>query len=197
MTKQEYMSQLQKRLGKLPSDVFDEAMEYFAEYFDEAEDEQTAIENLGSPEEAAAQIITNIAIENASEPEKTEGVKKGLSAIWVGLLAVFAVPVGVPVAFAIGVVILALLVTVASLWLAVALVAVSFVFAGVVSIVGGIILLFSSWTNALASIGAALILLGLGIMIGYASVNLGRWFLQITLKIFAHFAKGGNHNEKE
>lgn len=195
MTKQEYMSRLQKSLRRLPKDSFDEAMEYFEEYFAEAEDEQAAIENLGSPEEAAAQIIADLAWENAEEPEKSEGMKKSLSAIWIGILAVFAAPIGLPLAFAAVVVIMAFLIVIASLWLTVALVSVCFVVCGAATIVGSIVLAFTSFANGLITLGAALVLVGLGILLGFAAVYMGRWLLHILLKSFAHFARGGKQHE--
>ena len=72
MNRTEYMNALEKRLRILPGDSYREAMAYFKEYFDEAgpEREQQAIEDLGSPENAAEQIITNMAIDKTSVPHK-------------------------------------------------------------------------------------------------------------------------------
>ena len=36
MTRQEYMEELKKYLKRLPQDDFDNAIEYFSEYFEEA-----------------------------------------------------------------------------------------------------------------------------------------------------------------
>lgn len=76
MNRTEYMNALEKRLRILPGDSYREAMAYFQEYFDEAgpEREQQAIEDLGSPENAAEQIITNMAIDKTSVPHK--GIRK-------------------------------------------------------------------------------------------------------------------------
>ena len=55
MNKQEYMNQLKERLRRLPKEDFARAVEYYEEYFAEAgeENEAKAIEDLGSPQEAA------------------------------------------------------------------------------------------------------------------------------------------------
>ena len=55
MTKTEYMKLLSKKLRRLPKEDYNRAVEYFEEYFAEAgpENEQQAIRDLGSPEEAA------------------------------------------------------------------------------------------------------------------------------------------------
>ena len=62
MTRTEYMAQLEKYLKKLPHKEFQEAITFFNEYFDEAgpEKETTIMEELGSPKEAASELITNI-----------------------------------------------------------------------------------------------------------------------------------------
>ena len=55
MTKSEYMKKLSYSLRRLPKEDFNQAIDYFEEYFAEAgeENEQQAIEDLGSPEDAA------------------------------------------------------------------------------------------------------------------------------------------------
>lgn len=52
MTKADYMKTLAYSLRHLPKEEFEQAMDYFEEYFAEAgpENEQQAIEDLGSPE---------------------------------------------------------------------------------------------------------------------------------------------------
>ena len=62
MTSTEYMAQLEKYLKKLPHKEFQEAITFFNEYFDEAgpEKETAIMEELGSPKEAARELINNI-----------------------------------------------------------------------------------------------------------------------------------------
>ncbi|MCK3936258.1 DUF1700 domain-containing protein [Streptococcus suis] len=62
MTRTEYMEQLEKHLKKLPHKEYFEAINFFTEYFDEAGPEREAdiIEELGSPKEAASELINNI-----------------------------------------------------------------------------------------------------------------------------------------
>ena len=49
-----------------------DAISYFTEYFEEAgpDNEAQAIEDLGTPELAADQIIRDFAVENAREPAR-------------------------------------------------------------------------------------------------------------------------------
>ncbi len=62
MTRNEYMEQLKKYLKRLPKEDYDNAIEYFSEYFDEAgsENEQQVMEELGEPREAARELLLNL-----------------------------------------------------------------------------------------------------------------------------------------
>ena len=58
-TKKEYLDQLHKYLKKLPREDYEDAMEYFTEYFEETDDEgaQKLMEELGTPKQAARDIF--------------------------------------------------------------------------------------------------------------------------------------------
>lgn len=195
MTKTEYMNQLSKKLKKLPKDSYAEAMEYFEEYFTEAGNDEEAIANLGSPKEAADQIITNLAIENIDL--ETKQPQKGLSAIWIGILAIFAAPIGLPIAVALVVVILAVLITVFAVVLSFVIAAVSLLAAAVISVVGSIVLFFSHPVSGIATLGIALIALGLGIVVVCGCIVFCRWFFHKMTVLFGNLAKRGKKNENK
>lgn len=60
MTKQDFLEQLSKQLNHLPQNDYDEIMEYFEEYFDEAgsKNEDKIIEELGEPQKVAKEMLT-------------------------------------------------------------------------------------------------------------------------------------------
>ncbi|HFI0671338.1 TPA: DUF4097 family beta strand repeat-containing protein [Streptococcus suis] len=60
MTRAEYLNQLEQALAQLQPSAKQEALDYFNEYFDEKGDDQTAIAELGNPQEAAIEIIANL-----------------------------------------------------------------------------------------------------------------------------------------
>ena len=62
MTKQAYLDQLRKYLKKLPAADYADAMEYFTEYFEEADEQQAQqlMRELGTPKEAARDLIQNL-----------------------------------------------------------------------------------------------------------------------------------------
>ena len=82
MTRNEYMEQLKRYLRRLPKEDYENAVEYFSEYFDEAgpENEQQMMKDLGDPKEAAREVLLNLleeSVENGSaeEASRTETVK--------------------------------------------------------------------------------------------------------------------------
>lgn len=196
MNREEYMKLLQHRLKKLPKEDYNRAIAYFTEYFEEAgpEREAQAIEDLGSPELAADQIIRDFAVENAAGPAKD--VRKGFSALWIGILAVFAAPVALPLALAFGAVILALVLVAIALICSVFLIAVSLVLSALPCVLVSFWLLFTSFTDGLSTMGFGLILLGAGILMTMASLFFTRWCLHGMTLLFGSIVKGGRRYEK-
>ncbi|HEM6302405.1 TPA: DUF4097 family beta strand repeat protein [Streptococcus suis] len=60
MTRADYLNQLEQALTQLHPSARQEALDYFNEYFDEKADDLAAIEELGTPDEAAMEIIANL-----------------------------------------------------------------------------------------------------------------------------------------
>ncbi|MDO4339876.1 MAG: DUF1700 domain-containing protein [Eubacteriales bacterium] len=193
MTKGQYMSALAGWLKRLPKEDFEKAMEYYEEYFQEAGEEnvEEAIRNLGMPKEAAEQIIQDLARQNAQKPVKN--IRQGMSKVWVGILAVCAVPIAVPVI----VVILAVLAVVI---LGGGGVLVSIVIVGAAGLLGGaavfaasVALLFVSVRDALVNLGAGLLCCGISLWIFWGGVKLCIWFEQMIVKMLGRMVKKGGH----
>ncbi len=121
-TKKEYLDQLHKYLKKLPREDYEDAMEYFTEYFEETDDEgaQKLMEELGTPKQAARDLIGNLldkktnayhtsapspnAYNTTSELPKK---RKNSHIIWIACLALLAAPIGGPLLLAAAIVIFA------------------------------------------------------------------------------------------
>ena len=166
MTKNEFLSQLERRLRALPENERNDAIEYYSGYLDDAaEDEAVAIEHLGSPAEVAANIVAEYAVSDTRFPAETEQDRKSsLPIVWTVIIAVFAVPVGLPLAIAVAVVAIALLAVIFSLVVAFGATALGLVVGGVAGIVVSIIALFQNIPLALLMLGSTLVVLGLGIL---------------------------------
>ena len=186
MTRSEYMKILTHKLRRLPKDDYYRAVEYFEEYFEEAgpDQEQQAIEDLGSPEEAAKALIVDLAAANVKEPPKT--IKKGLSAVWIAILAIFAAPIAVPLALCVIIVAGALLLTLGAVILSI------IAAAGILSVVGGAALLFQSFADGVCCIGLGLFCAGIGILFIYGAILFFRWCVRKFSVLLSKITKGGH-----
>lgn len=196
MNRAEYMKQLGYRLRRLPKEDYIKAMDYYEEYFEEAgaEHEAQAIEDLGAPEQAADQIIRDFAVENAKEPAKN--VKKGFSAVWIGILALFAAPVGLPLALVLGVLGLTVIIVVAAFIFAIVVMAFAMAVSGIPCVLIGMWMLFTSFADGVATIGVGLIGIGIGIWLVMACMAVWKWFANLMTRLFGRVAKGGKRDEK-
>lgn len=193
MTKNEYMKTLAYSLRHLPKEDFDQALDYFEEYFADAgpENEAKAIEDLGTPEEAAKELILDLAAKNVEEPPKT--VKHSFKAIWVGLLAVCAAPIALPLAVCLAIVVASLLFAALCVLGGILISAFAVIAAGLIGLAGGIALLFSSFADGLATLGFSLICTGLGTLFVYGAFHLCKWILQKSVQFLGHITKKGGH----
>lgn len=195
MTKNEYMNTLANKLHRLPKEDYHKAIAYFEEYFAEAgeENEQQAIKDLGDPKYAANELIMNLALKNAKQPPKT--LKHGFASVWIGVLAVCAAPVALPLAGGLLVTALgligAVLLVILGLFLAAVLVAAS----GIIAAFSGGILLFSAFADGLSNIGLGFIALGAGILLTYSAFIFCRWFLRRTSKSLGNTTRRRKEHE--
>ncbi|BAK29110.1 DUF1700 domain-containing protein [Streptococcus gallolyticus subsp. gallolyticus] len=157
MTKVEYLAKLDKYLRKLPKEDYQEAMDYFSEYFEEAgpENEAQVIAELGTPKEAARDIISRLLDEKIIDQEKTP--KSRVSMVWLAILAVIITPVALPLAL----VLFLAIITILALGVAAIAVVLSL---GVAFLTSGIYMLFDSWSYLNISFSATALSFGLGLL---------------------------------
>ena len=190
MNREEYMRRLTHRLRRLPKEDFDKAVSYFTEYFEEAgpENERQAIVDLGEPELAADQIVRDF--------EPVKDVKGGISAVWVGILAVFAAPIGLPLALALGAMGFSLVLMILLCLLAMILLSFGVIAAAGPCVIVSVFLLFSSFADGVATLGAGLIAMGIGICLVMGSIAFGKYILRAITCLLGRIAKGGRSHEK-
>ena len=157
MTKVEYLAKLDKYLRKLPKEDYQEAMDYFSEYFEEAgpENEAQVIAELGTPKKAARDIISRLLDEKIIDQEKTP--KSRVSMVWLAILAILSAPVTLPLALFL------FLAVITILALGVAAIAVVLSL-GVAFLTSGIYMLFDSWSYLNISFSATALSFGLGLL---------------------------------
>lgn len=198
MDKASYLKSLRSRLHRLPVHEIDAALVYYEEYFDEAgeENEQQVIEQLGPPSQVASQIMADFAMKDLdTAPTST---KKNVSAIWLIILAILSAPLSLPLLATAFALIISAGAVVLSFVIAIVATVGGFLFAGIVTLVSGFLILTDHWPTALLFIGIGLTITGFGVLvfsptirlskrIGLACVaGLARLFQRITRKRKGH-----------
>lgn len=178
MTRTEYLEQLDNHLRKLPKTDYEEAMDYFREYFDEAgeENEAMVMAELGTPREAARELIHNL-LDRRMGDDKYPARSK-TQVIWLVILAIFAVPIGVPTILAILGTLFALVATAAALTISAFLVSLSLLMGAGFFLFEGFIYLTQSISLSLLSFGGGLAMLGGAIVISLLTFILNKLAFQ-------------------
>ena len=76
MTREEYMTALKNNIQSLTIDEQNEALQYYSDYFDEADDDAKVMEELGSPEEVA-KVIRERFSNTLVKDSKSQGSEEG------------------------------------------------------------------------------------------------------------------------
>ena len=157
MTRTEYIAKLTKYLRKLPQQDYKEAIEYFMEYFEEAgpENEARVIAELGTPKEAAHEVISRLLEEKIVEDKSS--LRNKTTILWIAILAVLASPVALPILLFF----LAMIVTLLMIIFAVIVTALALTFALLIS---GVYTFFTSFSLLNVSLASTLFGGGLGLL---------------------------------
>ena len=131
--------------------------EYFMEYFEEAgpENEAQVIAELGTPKEAAHEVISRLLDEKIVEDKSS--LRNKTTILWIAILAVLASPVALPILLFF----LAMLLTLLVVIFAVIVTALALTFALLIS---GIYTFFTSFSLLNVSLASTLFGVGLGLL---------------------------------
>ena len=182
MTREEYLRQLQHYLKRLPKEDYDSAMEYFTEYFEEAgpEGEQAVIAELGTPKQAASELLRNLLNEQIVQPRERRSVG---AVLMIALLAICAAPIALPLAIAATAILFALVLVIASAVLCVLLLGVCGILVGGKLILIGLASAGSSVPGMCMLLGLGLLRIGLGILLSMVLIALCRMIGLLLLRL--------------
>lgn len=185
MTKQVYLDQLRKYLKKLPAEDYADAMEYFTEYFEEADEEQAQqlMHELGTPKEAARELIQNLLDKKITEQADGTAPKKKSHIFWIAFLTICAAPIGVPLLIALLLVLCALCICAAAIVLSVFCCALAFFLVGGKLIVRGLLAIPYSLSGCCLIAGSGLLTLGLSILAVVLGIYLCKWCQMLFAKL--------------
>ncbi len=172
MNKAEYLAELRHHLKRLPKSEIESAIKFYEEYFNDAgvQNEQRVVAELGTPSKLAAKIIGEYAVSDTA-------AKKTGSTIWLVILSVFAAPIALPIAIAVGAVLFALAITIGALCFSFVAVGFALGVSGLALIYVGFSMIFEHLGTAIFYVGTGLFCLPLGIFISIA-------ILKVTKGVF-------------
>ena len=189
MTRTEYLAKLEHYLKRLPQADYQEAMDYFTEYFDEAgpENEAQVIAELGSPKEAASDLINRLLDEKIVDDTKTP--RKTTRTVWIAILAILGTPLSLPLVF----ILFALLITILAVGFAVVI---TVLMLGVAFLTSGLYMLYDSGSYLSIStstttlgLGIGLLSIGLSILAIMAAVSIAKLSGQGIIALAKHTVK--------
>jgi uncharacterized membrane protein len=161
MNREEYLRELEKNIHSLPQNEIDDALTFYNEYLaDMEENNPQNLNRLDPPQQIAAQIKADTAMKGINDKSKKN--KIGLSTAWTVLLAVFALPIGLPIAISIATVAISLIVVAVAVLISLGAAAVSLTVYGIASLIAAIIILPTSFAATVFHLGFGLLTLGLG-----------------------------------
>lgn len=194
MKRNEFMNRLERLLIEIPSDERQAALQYYADYFEDAgeENEAQVIEELGSPEQVAATIMADLKDGNKEKGEFTEngynydrfGAKdelvkrdppktsKTLKIILVILIVLAVIPAAWPVLVGCVGAVIGLVCAAFGLFAGLVIGAVVLTAAGLVIFIAGLVKLLTAFPVALVTSGAGLVIFVLGLISTVATVKL-------------------------
>lgn len=197
MNKEAYIRELQQRLSGLNRQEIEDAITYCEEYFEEAESEQKAMEDLGSPAKFAAQIKAEAAIKNTNQNEHRRP-RSGMRSIWSILLGICALPFALPLVLTAIILVVTLVIVMVAILLSMVIGVISFF---IFSIPNLFISLFSFSIGQASFISLGVSLLGLGgallciILAYYLIQKLIPLCIRCISRLYEK-AKGGKHHEE-
>lgn len=195
MTRTEYLTQLELYLKKLPQADQIEAMDYFRELFDDAgvEGEEELIASLGTPKEAAHEVLSNLLDKKINE---VPAQKNNRQILHIALLALLAAPIGIPVGIAIILTIIGLFIAAGSVILAFFAVSVTGILLGGLFIVESFSVLAQAKSAFILIFGSGLLAIGASSLVLLGISYVARFFGLLIIRLVQFVLKKGKRGDQ-
>ena len=199
MSREEYMIKLKKYLHKLPRQDYEDAIEYFNEYFSDTDEagQQKLMEELGTPKQAAADLMYNLLDRKIQDQGdgKNEGKKDKKGVALLAVLAILSTPVTVPLFIAMLAVLLATAICVICVIISDFITALSVLLIGGKLLLRGLVSFPYSLSGALMITGCGLLGIGCALLLYILGICLCKWMGMLLVKLAQCLARkrGKNH----
>ena len=177
MTKNEFLSALERELRGLPREDVERFSEYYAELIedksaDEGVSEEMAVASLGTPQEVAASLLLE---QPLPKIVKARAASRRKMPAWEIVLIVLGAPLWLPLLLALAVVVLSVYIVLWSVVLVVCAVTLALALALPVGIVAGIVLIVRGAVAAgILLLGGGMLCSGLGVLLYFVC----RWLVK-------------------
>jgi uncharacterized membrane protein len=210
LTRLEFISRLESKLMVLPENERKNAVNYYSNFIQNAEDESAVIANLGEPSEIAADILASYVkrqsmsapVPNApregdgfshapaSEAPFEERRERRRRNWWLIILAIFAAPVLISVATGVGGGLIGLFVGLLSAIFAFAVSGVTFLATGAASLFLSVFIFFQDTGFGLLAAGIGFVLVGCGILLLQLTVSIAKWIIGLVKNLIRRLRHG-------
>lgn len=186
MTRTEYLAQLERYLRKLPKEDYDEVMDYFTELFEDAgaEGEAELMDNLGSPKEAAHEVMADLLDKKLSDDSQSNNRRQLILLVLLGLLAA---PVGLPIVIFVVMFLLAILAGIVVAIAGLAAVTLGVLAIGATIIWDSLPLFGTSLPAFLLTFGGGLLAVGLAFLVFIGIFYVIRWGFKLLIHLGTFF----------
>ena len=185
MTKQEYIKAVKSNLKGLDSEDIESAIELLEEGINDRMDmglsEEEAVADMQTPKEAARQIKLDTPF---PQLVKAKAQSKPLKA-WEIVLLILGAPLWLPLLIALGAIIFAVVITILAVAFAVFVTVIALVVAGTVAVFASLIALIAGLgIKAIVTLGASLVVIGIGLLLLLPGIIFSKWMLSLIGKFF-------------
>ena len=189
MNQSEYLNQLDSYLKKLPKSDYENAMDYFTEYFEEA-GEQRAIEELGTPKEAAAEILNNLLNQNSENGQaagyNTRSLRQTAAMAYMSILTT---PYGLPAALGIIILTLVAVLVLSCIALAALICSMVLLWLGAKYLIRGFMALPHSRSGACMLAGTGILGIGLWLLVSVCTICVYQRIMHGIIQILQKFVR--------
>ena len=174
MNKSEFLKALSKQIKLMPKEDREDALTFYTEYLEDygfAEDEDVTAK-LGTPKEVAKNMIAEITMKHIDSNEEKKSAKKTATIVWIAIISIFSLPISLPIALCLLLVILALFVSLLILFI-------SLIGAGIVVMAAGASVFLVGLIAP--GIGQKLVCFGGGMMV--TAIGMALCFLTVLIYV--------------
>ncbi len=196
MNREKYLSELEHYLSRMPDEERQSAMDYYREYTAELEaNGEDIVSKLGNPRELAGSIIGEQALMDIDNQEG--GVRGRIGGFWLAVLAIFALPIGLPLAIAVAAVAFALLIVIFAVVFALAVTVAAVGAVGIVSVLASFVLWITAPATGAFFAGVGLFMTGFGIIAGWLVFKIWGASFKLIRKLFSSVIRHGRNEQRE